>query len=161
MCGQAGSGLLTRQHSEYLFGARHISVHVELPDTFPVRPEAYRMFIQLTQGDQRQLMVEDFAGLVFEHRPDWLVETINSLAPQSSGSTDDLRKELQALLNELRVKSHGPRLAPGGIEFVEHGGARGAAPTNGTANAERKDDKPVEPTDLIRSQTGAKKANIT
>ena len=143
------------------FGARHISVHVELPDTFPARHEAYRRFIQLAQGDQRQLVVEDFAGLVFEHRPDWLVEIINSLAPQSSGSTDDLRKELQDLLNELRVKSHGPRLAPDGIDLVEQGGARGAAPTNGSAHTEKRDEKPAEPTDLIISQAGAKKANIT
>ena len=143
------------------FGARHISVHVELPDTFPARHEAYRRFIQLAQGDQRQLVVEDFAGLVFEHRPDWLVEIINSLAPQSSGSTDDLRKELQDLLNELRVKSHGPRLAPDGINLVEHGGARGAAPTTGSANAETKVEKSAEPTDLVFNQTGAKKANIT
>lgn len=143
------------------FGARHISVHVELPHTFPARHEPYRRFIQLAQGDQRQLVVEDFAGLVFEHRPDWLVQIINSLAPQSSGSTDDLRKELQDLLNELRVKSHGPRLTPDGIDHVEQGGARGAAPTNGSAHAEKKEEKPAEPADLIISQAGAKKANIT
>jgi hypothetical protein len=123
------------------FGARYISAHIELPDSYPARHEPYRRFIQLAQGDQRQLVVEDFARLVFEHRPEWLIEIINSLAPQSSGSTDDLRKELQDLLNELRVKSHGPRLASDGIDLVEQGGARGAAPTNGSNKVEKKEEK--------------------
>lgn len=143
------------------FGARHISVHVELPDSFPVRHEPYRRFIQLAHGDQRQLSVEDFASIVFENRPEWLVEIINSLAPQSSASTEDLRKELQDLLNELRVKSHGPRMTPQGIHPVEPGGARGATPINGVKGNEENDHKPVLPADLILNQSGAKKANIT
>lgn len=143
------------------FGARHISVHVELPDSFPARHEAYRRFIQLSQGDQRQLSVEDFAGLVFENRPDWLIEIINALAPQSSGSTDDLRKELQDLLNELRVKSHGPRLAPDGLDAADFGGARGAAPVAGDERTDSRNEKPADPTDLILNQAGVKKANIT
>ena len=61
------------------FGARHISIHVELPHSFPVRHEPYRRFIQLTGGDQRQVTVEDFSELVFRNRPDWLIEVISSL----------------------------------------------------------------------------------
>lgn len=143
------------------FGARHISVHVELPDSFPARHEPYRRFIQLAQGDQRQLKIEDFAAIVFEHRPAWLIDVINDLAPQSSGSTDDLRKELQDLLNELRVKSDGPRVSSDGLDFVDQGGARGAKPTDGSRTADNDESKPSEPTDLIFNPTGAKKANVT
>ena len=33
------------------FGAKHISVHVEMPDDFAVRPEAYRQYLRYTGGD--------------------------------------------------------------------------------------------------------------
>jgi hypothetical protein len=143
------------------FGARHVSVHVELPDSFPVRHEPYRRFIQLTAGDQRQLLVEDFAELVFRNRPAWLIEFINSLAPKSSASTEDLRKELQDLLNELRVKTQSPRVAEDGLHLVEEGGARGAKPDHKEGSGGDSTRAPVRPTDLIFNPTGAKRANIS
>lgn len=55
------------------------------------------------------------------------------------------------------------------LAWQTHGDARrlleaGSDPLaerNGSTNAEKKDEKPVEPTDLVFNQTGAKKANIT
>jgi hypothetical protein len=143
------------------FGARHISIHIELPDNFPVRHEPYRRFVQLAAGDQRQVTLDDFAEIVFRHRPEWLIEIINSLAPKSSASTDDLRKELQDLLNELRVRAQSPRLAAGGMEIVDQGGARGATPrpTNGTGGGEGR--AAITPTDLVFNPAGAKRATIS
>jgi hypothetical protein len=143
------------------FGARHISVHVELPDAFPVRHEPYRRFVQLSAGDQRQVAVDDFAELVFRHRPEWLVEIINSLAPKASASADDLRKELQALLNELRVKAQSPRLARDGIESVNPGGARGATPQQLHGAGVGGGRAPINPTDLVFSPIGVKRATIS
>lgn len=143
------------------FGARHISVHVELPDNFPVRHEPYRRFVQLTGGDQRQVVVEDFAELVFRNRPEWLIEIINSLAPKSSASTDDLRKELQDLLNQLRVKTKSPREAPEGLHLVDDGGARGARPDHKDGSGGDSDRTPISPTDLIFNPGGAKRADIS
>jgi hypothetical protein len=143
------------------FGARHISVHVELPSSFPVRHEPYRRFVQLAAGDQRQVVVDDFAELVFRHRPDWLIEIINSLAPKSSVSAEELRKELQDLLNELRVKTKSPRIAPDGLLPVEDGGARGAKPTHGEGSRSEEGRTPISPTDLIFNAAGAKRANIS
>ena len=143
------------------FGARHISVHVELPDNFPVRHEPYRRFIQLTGGDQRQVLVEDFAELVFRNRPEWLIEIINSLAPKSSASTDDLRKELQDLLNELRVQTKSPRESGDGLHIVEDGGARGARPEHKDGSGGGGGRAPISPTDLIFNPGGAKRADIS
>lgn len=144
------------------FGARHISVHVELPNNFPVRHEPYRRFVQLTSADQRQVIVEDFAELVFRNRPAWVVEIINSLAPKASASTDDLRKELQDLLNELRVKTKSPREAETGLHLVEEGGARGARPEHKEGSGGDSSSRPpVSPTDLIFNPAGAKRANIS
>ncbi|MRX37236.1 hypothetical protein [Aminobacter sp. MDW-2] len=143
------------------FGARHISIHVELPDNFRVRHEPYRRFVQLVGSDQRQVMVEDFAELVFRNRPEWLVEIINSLAPKSSASTDDLRKELQDLLNELRVKTKSPRETEDGLHLVGEGGARGARPEHKEGSAGDSSNTPISPTDLIFNPAGAKRANIS
>ncbi|WP_238123313.1 MULTISPECIES: hypothetical protein [unclassified Xanthobacter] len=143
------------------FGARHISIHVELPDSFPVRHEPYRRFVQLIGSDQRQVMVEDFAELVFRNRPEWLIEIVNSLAPKSSASTDDLRKELQDLLNELRVKTKSPREMEDGLHFVDEGGARGARPEHKEGTAGDSNKTPTSPTDLIFNPAGAKRANIS
>lgn len=143
------------------FGARHISIHVELPSNFPVRHEAYRRFIQLAGSDQRQVLVEDFAELVFRNRPEWLVEIINSFAPKSSASTDDLRKELQNLLNELRVQTKSPRETAEGLHLVDQGGARGARPEHQEGSGGGGGRAPISPTDLIFNPAGTKRANIS
>lgn len=144
------------------FGARHISIHVELPKNFPVRHEPYRRFIQLVGGDQRQVLVEDFAELVFRNRPAWLIEIINSLAPKSSASTDDLRKELQDLLNELRIQTKSLREGHEGVHSVDQGGSRGARPEyKGGSGGNGGDKMPISPTDLIFNPVGAKRANIS
>lgn len=143
------------------FGARHISVHVELPDSFPVRHEPYRRFVQLTGSDQRQLLVEDFAELVFRNRPEWLIEIINSLAPKSSASTDDLRKELQDLLNELRVKTQSYREGVEGPHLVDDGGARGARPEHRDGARGESGRTRISPTDLIFNPSGTKRASIS
>jgi len=96
------------------FGAKHISVHVELPNDALVLPEAYRQFLRYRDGEQRQVDVRDFADLVRDHRPDWLIDAINSFAPSDSGGTDEIRDELQKLLNNLRVRSESPSIKQNG-----------------------------------------------
>jgi hypothetical protein len=144
------------------FGAKHISIHVELPDSFPVRHEPYRRFIQLTGGEQRAVMVDDFAELVFKHRPDWLIEIINSLAPKASASTEDLRKELQDLLNQLRLKNRSPRVTDEGIHLVDLAtGGRGAQREHDEGKGSEGDRAPIRPTDLIFNSAGTKRAKIS
>lgn len=92
------------------FGAKHISIHIELPEGAAVRPEAYRQFLRYRDGDQRQVQVQDFSDVVRDNRPEWLLEVIHSFAPADSGGTDDIRDELQQLLNSLRVKRPTHRL---------------------------------------------------
>jgi len=77
------------------------------------------------------------------------------------GMCSDLRKELQALLNELRVKAQSPRIAAEGIEIVDQGGARGAMPrhTNGAGGGGN--GASITPTDLVFNPAGAKRATIS
>jgi hypothetical protein len=68
-----------------------------------VVPDGYRQFLRHAHGEQQDISANDFADLVRENRPEWLVEIIRSLAPDSATS-DDIHNELQRLLNDLRVK---------------------------------------------------------
>jgi hypothetical protein len=80
------------------FGAKHISVHIELPDGYDVVPDGYRQFLRYRQGEQPNVSANDFAELVRDNRPQWLIDIIHSLAPDSA-SSDEIRNELQRLLN--------------------------------------------------------------
>lgn len=144
------------------FGARHISIHIEISDNYPVRGEPYRRFLQYAEGDQRTLEVEEFSDLVFENRPEWLIEVIKDLAPNSSASANDLRKELQKFLNNLKVRSASARITKSGDVSVESGGTRGAVETkDGKANGDNKNDNgKVDPMELLQNPKGAKRAKM-
>jgi hypothetical protein len=101
------------------FGARHISIHVELPDHYAVRPEGYRQFLRYTAGEQQQAYATDYALLAAKYRPQWLIDLIKSFAPDAT-SHDDIRRELQRLLDELRVRRDMPRVTPNGSVVVSN-----------------------------------------
>lgn len=99
------------------FGARYISVHIELPENSSVRPEGYRQFLRYTAGEQRQVSATDFALLAAKYRPQWLVDLIKDFAPDAT-SHDEIRRELQKLLDELRVRRDMPRVTVNGAVVV-------------------------------------------
>lgn len=143
------------------FGAKHISVHIELPDDYAVRPEAYRQFIRYRDGDQRQVSTKDFSDLVLANRPEWLIELVNSLAPKDAGGVDEIRDELQHLLNSLRIKSRSPKLDPSGDVYVESGPGPGARPDKaGERSGEGKSPR-VTADDLLAVPAGARRATIS
>ncbi len=141
------------------FGAKHISVHVELPDNFPVVPEAYRQFLQYTAGEQAQLEASDFAELVRDNRPQWLIDLIHSFAPDSRTS-DQIRDELQKLLNQLRVRRVSPKVAPQGGTQVTAGAGPATEPTHGVGGGGGGSGPRPRPTDLSIAPTGAKRAEM-
>jgi hypothetical protein len=141
------------------FGARHISVHVELPDTYTVRPESYRQFLRYNAGEQQQVYGTDFALLVAKYRPQWLIDLIRSFAPDAP-SHDEIRQELQKLLDELKVRRNMPRVAVNGAVAV--------SPRDGAATQiVRSDNGPIqsdqpreEHIDLSIVPSGAQRADI-
>ena len=101
------------------FGSKHIFVLVELPRNYHVMPESYRQYLQFTKDARRRVSVEDFAEIVRDNRPNWLIEVINSYTPNDSLSVEDLQRELQNLLNELRIQTHRPKIDNKGIVPVD------------------------------------------
>ena len=141
------------------FGARHISIHIELPYDYPVRPEGYRQFLRYTTNEQEQVHGTDFALLVAKHRPQWLVDLIKAFAPDAT-SQDEIRRELQKLLDELRVRRVMPRIAINGAVVV--------APREGPANQMLRTNRDAigpnehrqEHLDLSLVPSGAQRADI-
>ncbi|TIN25731.1 ATP-binding protein [Mesorhizobium sp.] len=142
------------------FGAKHISVHVELPSDYPVRPEAYRQFLRYREADQRQVEIRDFSDLVREHRPAWLLEIINSFAPTDTGSTDEIRDELQKLLNSLRVKSPNLALDQSGKVQAAFSPGRGFQEVD-SDRGKAGDSKRHDLDDLLAVPQGAKRATVS
>jgi hypothetical protein len=85
------------------FGAKYISVFVELPDDYLVRPEAYRQFLRFRGGDQRQVFLTDFGQLVTAYIPPWLKQVIRGYGPQQADFLNDVAEELRALVEELDI----------------------------------------------------------
>jgi hypothetical protein len=140
------------------FGAKHISVHIELPDNQAVVPDGYRQFLRYAHGEQQDILANDFADLVRENRPEWLVEIIRSLAPDSATS-DDIRNELQRLLNDLQVKRISPKVLDRGTIGVSAGTGAASGPGRGT-NGNGGEGPGTNPTDLAVLPTGAKRAEM-
>ena len=145
------------------FGAKHISVHVELPDDYPIVPDAYRQFLRFSTGEQPHVDATHFSELVRENRPAWLIELIQSLAPDST-SSNEIRDELQALLNNLRVRRSSPRVTPSGSIAIDTGTSPGADFSNAqtTRRSPIHDAEPrrTRATDLALIPSGAKRAEI-
>jgi hypothetical protein len=85
------------------FGAKFISVYVELPTDYPVRPEAYRQFLRFRGSDQRQVFLREFSRLVRAHIPEWLARIIHSLGPDQASYAAEMHNELGELLKQLGV----------------------------------------------------------
>ncbi|MCB8883285.1 ATP-binding protein [Acidisoma cellulosilytica] len=85
------------------FGAKYVSVFVELPHDYLVWPEAYRQFLRFRGNDQRQVHIADFSALVRSYMPAWLAEIIRSFGPGQANYLDDISDELKALLADLKV----------------------------------------------------------
>jgi hypothetical protein len=134
-------------------------VHIELSDDSEVIPDGYRQFLRYAQGEQPNVTANDFAELAREHRPQWLLDIIRSLAPDSM-SSDEIRNELQKLLNHLRVKRITLRVVPQGN--MPLGSGRGAAsePGEGPGNTNNGHGGRSKPADLSVVPTGAKRAEM-
>jgi hypothetical protein len=141
------------------FGAKHISIHIELPDNFPVVPEAYRQFLQYTGGEQVRLQAKDFEEPVRENRPEWLIELIHSFAPESRTS-DEIRDELQRMLNQLRVQRVSPKVTVQGEIRVTPGAGPASERGHGVGDGGGGTEPRPKPTDLSVIPAGAKRAEM-
>lgn len=141
------------------FGPKYISVHIEVPDDFPVVSDGYRQFLRHAAGEQPHVQVNDFAEIVREHRPQWLIEIIQSFAPDGA-TNDEIRDELQNLLNHLRVRRVSPKVTAQGAIQVTSGAGAASDAEPGTGSRGGGDSSRSKPTDLSVLPKGAKRAEM-
>lgn len=141
------------------FGAKHISIHIELPEDAGVRPEGYRQFLRYIDGEQAQVEAANYAGDVLEHRPEWLIDLIHSLAPNSADANDEIRNKLQDMLNQLRVRTTSPQLSHSGGLPVGPGAAGGSG-RGGHQRGGQSGNGARRPTDLSLVTSGGQMARM-
>ncbi|MEO3471016.1 ATP-binding protein [Roseomonas sp. CAU 1739] len=160
------------------FGARHLSVVIELPPGYPVRPEGYRQFLRYRNGAQDQVRLNDFAAMVRAHRPGWVRDLVQSLSPDLD-LLGDVNEQLQKLIAELgitrkrfKVRRPPPVKDPvRGIEDGVAGAARAADPAattpppkqevDGAAVDEFEDLEAIPEFLLLRSEDEIADRNLT
>jgi hypothetical protein len=132
-----------------------------LPENYAVLPEGYRQALRYVGGEQAQVQLSDFAEIIREHRPQWLIELIRSFAPETS-SNDEIRDELQKLLNNQRVRRISPRVTGDGPNPVMQGvgSASDIGRGNGDGASSDGDRSAHKPTDLSVLPAGAKRAEL-
>jgi hypothetical protein len=106
------------------FGAKNLCVAVELPDNYEVRPDSYRESIRYT-NNMEVVETRHFSQLIMQNRPGWFIEIIENATPKAV-SNEEIRKELQQLLNNCLLRSESPRVKKdGNINVVEGNFGRG------------------------------------
>lgn len=91
------------------FGSKELSVHIELGDA-EARPTQYRERLISKQAGA-DILPDDYAFCVRERMPEWVKEVIRNASPRRTEDYNDLRKELQELLNKYRVRVQGRKLS--------------------------------------------------
>ena len=90
------------------FGSKELCVHIELHDD-EARPSQYRERL-ISRHTGEDIVPEDFALYVRERMPEWVKDVIRNASPRRTEDYNDLRKELQELLNKYKVRIPGRRL---------------------------------------------------
>ena len=90
------------------FGSKELCVHIELDDT-EARPSQYRERL-ITPDTGQDMLPADFTFAVIQVMPDWVKEVIRNASPRRSENYNDISKELQDLLNKLKVKVQGRKI---------------------------------------------------
>jgi len=85
------------------FGARWVSVFIELPDGYGIVPDGYRQFLRYAGGEQAQVQCRHFVRQVMQNRPEWLIALIEQQAP-ASNLGNELLDDLNRLMRRLNVR---------------------------------------------------------
>jgi hypothetical protein len=85
------------------FGAKYISIIVELPPDYPLLPDGYRQFLRHTHNLQHNIRVREFAGLALRRRPAWLIDLLRGFAPDAA-HVDSVHGAMASLFRSLGVR---------------------------------------------------------
>lgn len=84
---------------------------MELPEGYPLLPEAYREFLRYKNDKQARVNLIDCAALVARSQPVWLSKILAKAVPTAT-YTDKVQNELTEMLEQLGVSKKRPRSQP-------------------------------------------------
>jgi hypothetical protein len=98
------------------FGWRFISVIVELPDNYlNIASSSDRSFLSYTDKPDEEVKLEDFSEIMWEYRPQWVLDKIKEY-DKSISSSEKSKKRLQEKLDRLKLKKTTPQVSKEGEE---------------------------------------------
>jgi hypothetical protein len=111
------------------FGSTELCVHIEIADA-DARPTQYRERL-ISPDTGEDIVPLDFAVFVRERMPEWVKGVIRNASPRHAENFNDVEKELQQLLNRLKVMDTGRRIDDQGKLSLEQGDRGPGASGNG------------------------------
>jgi hypothetical protein len=140
------------------FGSKVLTVEIGLPDRIAL-PNQYRD--SLTRREDRSPLNSDgYAYLVRELMPDWVKDVIRSESPDSADDLNDLQKDLQSLLDELRVPAKVMRRSPISLVRTEKNTGGVAESETAILQSEQDEEKPEGLPPLARREPHASKSRV-
>lgn len=113
------------------WGYKVLTILIELPDNYTVMPDSYREHIRY-MNSREIVKAIDFSGVVIAKRPKWFLDVIDSLTP--GGNNNDLRRELQELLDDSLMRSAAPTKKRDGERMASDGNTGAAGGEDGPVN---------------------------
>lgn len=86
------------------YGASDIAIHVMLPHHATIKDNTYRDSLIDPANENRQIRLDDYAEMIREYRPQWLMDYINALE-SNADSSDDVMERLRKFVDELKVST--------------------------------------------------------
>lgn len=132
-------------------GSQDISIFIELPDDYPVRPSPDRDRLITCDGEREDensqpVEAQDFAYLVLTNMPQYFRDLVRSYDTHNNNDIlNDVTKELQKLLNEKMKRKQGPKVSDEGNVSVNDGENDGAGNTTHLDRPPRPDLPPYAP----------------
>ena len=145
------------------FGSADVAIHILLPDNAPVRNNTYRdALLKDTEHAEGVELVDDFADLVRESRPHWLIDYVEERGRRSSSGADVMDR-LKNYLDDLLVKGERrPRVRKGegddeGEETTNSSGDGDSNGGNGSDPRTSRSHRPTTGRKVRDEQTGIPK----
>jgi hypothetical protein len=145
------------------FGSANVAIHIVLADDAPVKNNTYRDKVIRQEDSGHYLALEEFADLVCQHRPQWLIDYVEAEANRSN-TGGNVSERLRQFLQELMVTGEErPVVEPGGEDQgeIRRGRGRNGKGGGGGADGDGSSNRPAQGRRTTQNITGIPNVDFT
>ena len=136
------------------FGSANVAIQILLLDDAPVKNNTYRDKIIRQEESGHYVALEEFADLVCQYRPQWLIDYVEAEANRNN-SDGNVMERLRQFLQELMVTGDDrPVVEPGGPEQGEMRRGGGRTGGGGGGGTEDTGNRPAQARRTSQTVTG-------